>query len=194
MTALRLSIISSAIILTLCPTGCRKSTDTPVPRPVAYPRIEVYPAIYDTVTVHDIMLPVNKGAVIAIDTKNDSNAWINVTYPRYHATLRYTASRHSRGGVTEATDNRLTRMSLNAGGNTTEILELQNPAGIASTIFVTPGATVTPVQILSTDSTRFVISGVLEINSQSATREEIAPVVAAVKEDLIFTAKHISTR
>ena len=85
-------------------------------------------------------------------------------------------------------------MSLNAGGNTTEILELQNPAGIASTIFVTPGATVTPVQILSTDSTRFVISGVLEINSQSATREEIAPVVTAVKEDLLFTAKHISTR
>ena len=184
MTAMRLSIISSAIILTLCMTGCRKNTDTPVPRPVAYPRVEVYPAIYDTVTVHDIMLPV----------KNDSNAWINVTYPRYHATLHYTASRHSRGGVTEATDNRLTRMSLNAGGNTTEILELQNPAGIASTIFVTPGATVTPVQILSTDSTRFVISGVLEINSQSATREEIAPVVTAVKEDLLFTAKHISTR
>lgn len=125
---------------------------------------------------------------------DDGNTWIDVTYPRYRAILRYTLSDHDRATVAKAIDNRLTRMSLNSGGNTTEIIELQSLDGISSTIFVTPGATVTPVQILSTDSTSFLLSGVLEISGDSVTREEISPVVSAVKEDMLYTAKHISHR
>ncbi len=92
----------------------------------------------------------------------------------------------------QAIDNRLTRMSLNTGGNTTEITELKSPAGISSTILVSPEATVTPIQILSTDSTGILLSGALEITGQEATPEEIAPIVNAVKEDIIHTAKHLT--
>ncbi len=194
MTRRAIAISQAIILLAVTAAGCRKNAENPVPRPVAYPRIELYAPDYDSIVTPVVVLPVNKSAVTTVEQKSDSNLWINAVYPRYRATLRYTISSHGSKGLADAIDNRLTRMSLNAGGNTTEIIELQSPAEISSTIFVTPGATVTPVQILSTDSTRFIISGVLEINSPSATREEIAPVVAAVKDDLLYTAKNLSRR
>ncbi len=189
----RIPILLTAITAIIS-AGCRKSTDNPVPRPVAYPRIEVYKPVYDTIDTVGVLLPVNKGATRSIRPNGDGNTWIDVTYPRYRAILRYTLSDHDRATLAKAIDNRLTRMSLNSGGNTTEIIELQSLDGISSTIFVTPGATVTPVQILSTDSTSFLLSGVLEISGDSVTREEISPVVSAVKEDMLYTAKHISHR
>ena len=183
----------TAMAITLTTAACRKATDNPVPRPEAYPRIEAYEAAYDSITAAGgLVVPVNKGAVSEVARNSGKSQWINLSYPRYRATLRYTITTGSARDVKESVDNRLTRMSLNSGGNTTEIIELRTPEGIASTIFVTPGATVTPLQILSTDSATFTMSGVLEIASPTATREEIMPVVAAVKEDLLYTAKHIA--
>lgn len=190
--ASRRSLILLTIIASLCLAGCGGHKDNPVPRPVAYPRVEPYPALYDTICSEGVLLPVNAGATSTLLQKDRQSAWINVGYPRYNATLRYTLSRLHGKELAGAIDNRLTRMSLNAGGNTTEIIELQSLDGIKSTILVTPGAVVTPVQILSTDSAGIMLSGVLEINSPTATPEEISPVVAAVKEDLLYTAKHIS--
>ena len=181
-----------AMAITLTTAACRKPADNPVPRPEAYPRIEAYEAAYDSITAGGLVVPVNKGAVSEVARNSGKSQWINLSYPRYRATLRYTITTGSARDVKESVDNRLTRMSLNSGGNTTEIIELRTPEGIASTIFVTPGATVTPLQILSTDSASFTMSGVLEIASPTATREEIMPVVAAVKEDLLYTAKHIA--
>lgn len=180
------------IMASLWAAACGRSDGNPVPRPVAYPRIERYTAQYDTINAGKVALPVNAFATTDIRQKDRQNTWINVGYPRYRATLRYTLSRLKGEELSRAIENRLTRMSLNAGGNMTEIIELQSLDGIKSTILVTPGAVVTPVQILSTDSTGIMLSGVLEINSTTATPEEISPVVAAVKDDLLYTAKHIS--
>lgn len=180
------------IMASLWAAACGRSEGNPVPRPVAYPRVERYMAQYDTINTGGVALPVNAFATTDIRQKDRQNTWINVGYPRYRATLRYTLSRLSGEELSRAIENRLTRMSLNAGGNMTEIIELQSLDGIKSTILVTPGAVVTPVQILSTDSTGIMLSGVLEINSATATPEEISPVVAAVKDDLLYAAKHIS--
>lgn len=184
-----------ALFLTLSAVAgaCRgNSGETPVPRRTAYPRIEPYPRLYDTIRTGSVTLPVNSAAALTVSDRSATSTWIDAVYPRYGATLRYTVTRLQGKALLDAIDGRLTRMSLNTGGNTTEITETRSPGGICSTVLVSPAATVTPVQILSTDSTTFMLSGVLEITRPDVTADEIAPVVEAVRGDVIHTASHIA--
>lgn len=188
-------LILFALLATVASSCGGGGGDVAVPRPEAYYRVTPYPGRYVDAAVGDVVIPVNSSCEVALDTAANGFIWLDAAYPRYGAVLRFTLSPLSGKELFNAVDNRLTRMSLNSGGNATEIITLSSGSGsVGSTILVSPGATVTPVQILATDSLSFMLSGVLEMSRPDVSREEAAPVVKAVTDDLINAAKKIHKR
>lgn len=164
---------------------------TPVPRPVAYPRIDTY----DTAMVATPQAPLhwlaNAQAVVSIpdrDQSDDGNTrWLNIDYPDYGIIVYCTFSNVAPAQRQQVIDNRVERMSLNAGGNRTEIVELESDGGFHAQLLVTPQGTVNPLQFLATDGDRWVVSGTAFLRSapRPGAEDSIAPTIQAVRGDLL---------
>lgn len=170
--------------------ACSHSDHTPVPRSVAYPRVPVYDSAYVAVPSLPLHLELSANAVTQVDSAHSGSMWINATYPAYNATLHLTLTPVTPATEAEVIANRTERMSLNSGVHPTEITQLTSPAGFRSQVLFTPAGSVTPVQILSV-SPRWVISGALYHPQADSSPDSIAPVLRAVRRDLIHTAKTI---
>lgn len=76
-------------------------------------------------------------------------------------------------------------MSLNSGGNRSELFELETPAGFSGKVLVTAVGTLTPVQFVAYNE-RWVVSGAYFVGEDAAaTPDSIAPAIQAVKRDII---------
>lgn len=167
-----------------------------VPRPAAYPR----PWLYDTLRravpeAAPLLFYANAGAtVIRPSGGNGDGLWLNIAYPRYNATVYCTFTPVSDADRDEVIENRLERMGLNAGGLPSEVLTLDSPGGFHSQLLVTPAESVTPLQFLSTDGDGWVVSGAVYLDHapRAATADSIAPVIDAVKTDLLYALKQLS--
>lgn len=182
--------ISFSFMLTEC-DGNRN--DVAIPRPAAYPRVIAYDTLYTPIDSLPVMFEVNSGATVTRGDETDPHAInkINVVYPRYGATLYCTYTSVTPASAAGVIDNRVERMSLNAGSLSTEISRMTNRHGVGSAILLTPSAKVTPVQFLSTDSATFVLTGALFLSSQPSHTDSIRPVLDAVVADLIHSLKDI---
>ncbi len=151
------------ILLTGDCTG-RTDSSSAVPRRTAYPRIELYDSVYRPVSLTlPVRIMVNDSTTVDIASHGDAATWIDVRYPRYGATLRLTLSRLEGDSLFTAIANRRERIALNAGGLRSTVTELTAPNGLSSEIVATPGAMVTPLQIIATDSTGLLFTGALEM-------------------------------
>jgi len=168
-----------------------KVENNAIPRPEAYHRIIPYDTVYRQVENLPVKMMLNAQADIA--TKySGGNTWIDVTYRRYGAVLHYTLAQSSPKDTEKALANRIERASMNTGGRDSEIIELTSPGGFTSTVIITPGATVTPIQHIATDSKGTLIYGSLEIIHVVNDPEETRPIVEAVTHDVMETAKQLS--
>lgn len=182
------------ILLTGDCTG-RTDNSTAVPRRTAYPRIELYDSVYRQASpTLPVKLMVNDSTIVNIALHGDAATWIDVRYPRYGATLRLTLSRLSGDSLLTAIANRRERMALNAGGLRSTVTELTAPHGLSSEIVATPGAMVTPLQIIATDSASLLISGALEMPPALPDNdpEYYMPIIDGVERDLIHMAKNLT--
>lgn len=186
--------VGLSFLLSDCGTG---SSETAVPRRTAYPRIELYDTSYKMVDELPVELWVNRSADVSRgshDGKSDKN-WINVHYPRYGATLYCTYTSLTTSTASTAIDNRIERMSLNAGDLSTEISRLPLPEGGDATLLVTPESRVTPIQFLATDSVTFMVSGALSFDGrQEVVADSVRPILDAVKNDVLHALTHLKPK
>ncbi len=182
------------ILLTGDCTG-RTDSSSAVPRRTAYPRIEFYDSVYRPVSLTlPVRIMVNDSTTVDIASHGDAATWIDVRYPRYGATLRLTLSRLEGDSLFTAIANRRERIALNAGGLRSTVTELTAPNGLSSEIVATPGAMVTPLQIIATDSTGLLFTGALEMPPAlpGNDAEYYMPIVEGVERDLIHMAKNLT--
>lgn len=181
----------SCIIIAAAAISCTNTgNQAPVPRRVAYPRVELYDSTYVNVTGLPVMFAVNSSTGVKINEKSADTYWINIDYFRYGATVRLTLQMLPKQEIAAAIANRMERAMLDTGGYPTELTELTSPSGVASTIMLTPSATVTPLHFIATDSATFVLSGAVQF--KSADIEANTPAVNAIHADLLHAAKTIT--
>ncbi|MEZ3559385.1 MAG: hypothetical protein K1V86_07970 [Duncaniella sp.] len=166
-------------------------SDEVVPRPVAWPRIEMPDSSYADVHARGLRLRVNKSADVDVSPA-ESGTWIDVGYnvigsPRLYLTLTECGD----GETGAVLANRRERVMLNLGGQRCEVLEFATPAGWECALVVARGSMTTPVQLLAHDRDR-VLSGALTLSlpdSLAADPAMIAPVVDAVERDMTVLLK-----
>ena len=185
----------AAIFILLTGECSGRGEGSAVPRRTAYPRIELYDSTYRQASAAlPLNLMVNDSTTVEIAVHGEAATWIDVIYPRYSATLRLTLSRLSGDSLRHAIDNRHERMALNAGGLRSTVTELAAPGGLSSEIVSTPGAMVTPLQIIATDSTGLLLTGALELTPSANDAEYYLPIIHGVERDLIHMAKNLTVR
>ncbi len=160
-------------------TGCRRSAPVAIPRPTAYPRIELYPPTYHSVDCNGVALAVNDSAVVDAPEPG----WLNLQYPRYGITVALTLTRSTR--LDEVMANRRERMARNVGDAYVTVTELPRAVVLKS-----PEVTLTPLQLLATDSATYVLSGVA-MTPGNVNPDSVAPAVEAVETDLIYLLQHL---
>lgn len=189
MTNIRplLIIVTLAALL----SGCGKKNDTIVPRRTAYPRIQLYDTIYKDLPTKPVTIMVNASTEPELSHRSDTDTWINVRYPRYQSTLSLTLLEISGEPLLDAIDNRSERMALNLNGVKYQPFRTSD-SHISAIMPVAESPCVTPVQILATDYSSFLLTGALTFDGDTVRDiEEIAPVVSAVKDDIIYMINHL---
>ncbi|MDE6322116.1 MAG: hypothetical protein K2L93_07440 [Muribaculaceae bacterium] len=173
---------------------------TPVPKPTAYPRLPIYDTAMVVVEQAPVHWLANAQAQVALPERSGSDdgstRWLNIDYPDYGIILYCTFTNVDPLKREEVIVNRTERMSLNAGGNSTEIIELESDGGFHSNLLVTSHGTVNPLQFLSTDGDRWVVSGTafLKHAPRPGTEDSIAPAIQAVQADLLRSLTHLKLR
>ncbi len=127
-------ILSAGRLAVLAAAGCavvagcvRGGGSSPVPRPEAYPRIDLYPSFYRAVDLPDgRVIQVNDSAGVDVDAEG----WVNISYPKYGVTVNCTLTRVSEATVGDVLSNRDERMALNTGDTYGEVMRLGVSAGI----------------------------------------------------------------
>lgn len=182
----------AALLAVSISSGCRRGgSDSTVPRPIAYPRIQVPDSAYNPVDVSGVTLMVNKSADVNVSS-NGKGAWIDVAYGGFATPRLYLTLTECTPGETEGVmANRHERMDLNIGGQRCELTELTTPNGWQCELAVARGAMVTPVQILAGDRTR-VLSGALTLSLPDSLLPDplaVAPIVDAIARDMLVMLK-----
>lgn len=182
-----LSLLAGIFLLSGCSQG-EKAVN--IPRPEAWPRVDLYTEKMDTVAGVPLLFEANADA-LSSSRREDAGWWVNVRYPLYHATLYVSITPVDTTSEQEVIDNRVERISRNIGGRTTEMTELTTPSGFHASVTMTRMASVTPVQFIATLPGMWVVSGSLALDQAPASPDSIAPVLEAVHGDVIRMLQHL---
>lgn len=181
----RLFYIVILCVAILC--GCNGRQQNAVPRPVAYPRVQLADTFFcklDSAAALVDML-VNTQAKQIVGRHHTDAFWIDLIYDIYNgAVMHLTIQSLSSAELKGAMANRMQRIEMNVGAGQTQLTELDN--GIFEGIVVKAAAAdVTPLQFLATDNKSLLVYGSLEMPSGSGDAEMVSPIVNAVENDMI---------
>lgn len=172
-----------------------------IPRRTVYPRIEICDSTYKPYSyAKNPIIEVNAHAKFSQGIDGSKGTFSSIFYPSYDPRKGVRVECTTRrwkdiDNLTHDLKLRHERIALNVGSNEARVTTLTSPDGITSTIVTSPASTVTPVQLLSTDSTTFVFSAVLFIPDREGVEPEYyAPIVSGVERDLIHMAKTMRQR
>ncbi|MCC8175192.1 MAG: hypothetical protein LIO91_01990 [Bacteroidales bacterium] len=182
-----LGILGGILLLESCSQG-EKAVN--IPRPEAWPRVDLYTEKMDTVEGLPLLFEANTDA-LATTSREDAGWWVNVRYPQYRATLYISMTPVDAATEQKVIDNRVERISRNIGGRTTEMTELTTPSGFHASVTMTRTASVTPVQFIATLPQMWVVSGSLALDKAPSSPDSIAPVIEAVQGDVIRMLQHL---
>lgn len=185
-----LSLLICLLAVAIADSCTERGRNDAVPKPEGWPRISMPGDSYSTYTVGPVRLGFNSDAAVSIDRKDGDSWWITVTYPQFrNATLYLTLSSTPPAELGDALANRRERMELNAGGATTVLTELTSAGNWHCELAETGTSLTTPVQLLATDSAH-ILSGAFYLNlPPGSSADSIAPVVRAVRDDMIHLLK-----
>lgn len=183
MTFFRLLI---CIMLSAVLDSCSHKGDScAIPKPTAYPRVADYGSNYHAVDSLPVYIEVNSAAGI----HRKSRYWVDVNYPAYDATIYFSITPTSPDSLSLIIENRRNRMDLNiSDAPNATIAEVKSPA-FSSILLYSPQTRATPLQFLSSDGLRWVVSGVVFFKSvpNDASTDSIGPMVETIKRDLTHT-------
>lgn len=183
--------IALLTLISISSCGSRQDQGS-VPKPEAWPRIELPSTDYQTYAIGPAELQFNSSVQVETERKDNKNWWITARYPQYRTVAIYlTLSDEDTKNISQVIDNRRERMELNAGGATTIVTELTSAGGWHCELTETRTSLTTPIQLLATDSTT-VLSGALYLNLPADTSvDSIAPIIGAVRDDMLFLLKNL---
>lgn len=131
----------------------------------------------------------NSSAILETDSLlADGSRWITVCYPRYGVRLYITAAVVSPEKMEGAVENRVERMALNSAGQPGELTEFVSSAGVPAKVLVTPRGSAHPVQLIMADDPHGILltaTAVFENPAASANPDSVAPVIEALRRDMI---------
>lgn len=188
----RIAGLTGLTALLLLTTACGgRGSDAAVPRPVAWPRVEMPDSSYAVVYARGLRLHVNESAGVNVSPV-DGGAWIDVGYSAIGSPHLYlTLTECGPEGTGAVLANRQERVMLNLGGQRCEITEFATPAGWECTLVVARGSMTTPVQLLAHDRHR-VLSGALTLSLPDSLATDpamIAPMIDALERDMTVLLK-----
>lgn len=181
-----------AISIILLTTACR---ETATPRPDGYFRIDAYPATYKEVKVGNITLNINDSALCNVPPgaeDNNGTEWLNITYPRYNATiyLSYITLHNNLDRLMAESIELVYRQNVN-----TEQVEAiayeDEAAGLHATLFALSPESATPIQFIATDSTQYLLRGALYFDSP-VKADSVAPSLQYIEEDIMVLIENIT--
>lgn len=179
----------AAILSSIVFSDCSDGGKAAVPLPPAYPRVQLYDTVYTVVPeAAPVRFLVNASATVAIpDRKEGKSRWVNISYPRYNAVMYCTFTPVTDSDRELVIANRAERMSLNTGDLPSEIITVDSHGGFHGQLLVTQSGSVTPIQFISTDGARWVVSGAVYLANpgRAAASDSIAPVIEALRVDAI---------
>lgn len=184
--ALHLLLASAIVFL----SGCLSAGgDRPVPRRVAYHRVEAYDSVYVGVAQsRHVNLEVNASAVVSVPRDSAGIVWVDVRYPRYNAVLHLTVTEASGEALARIAANREERFARDTEGMRVTVTEVDNNFAEVW-IGRGRGLTVTPLHLMATDGATFFLSGALELNGNPSSVEASLPVVDAVYNDMVHLGR-----
>lgn len=153
-----------------------------IPRRVAYPRVYAYPDSFVAIDSLPLALQANAGAVVSRPRPN----WVDIAYPAYGAVVHLTILDTDPNHLAAELDNRRQRIDLNLNGAAASARTIDN-GRFQSLIVTATDPIATPVQVLATDNSRYVVSGsaYFEHLSPLANRDSLAPMVSRIEADLV---------
>lgn len=181
------------IIALLSLTACSRHRPDPVPRPEALPRVSVLAPSYSPAGLGGDLTAMVHDSALVTHPRPD---WTNLAYPAYAATVNCTYTRVDASTLASTLDNRMERLTLNAGDAAGEMLSMELPRGGGALLMVMRGRCVTPVQFIATDSASWVLSGSAVMEAAATRPELVRPRVDALAADLtklLHTLTHASS-
>ncbi|MGN0220473.1 MAG: hypothetical protein ACI4AX_09360 [Muribaculaceae bacterium] len=178
---MKLPLICVITLAATCATACGGHDDTATPRRRAYQRIEAYAPEYTAVDSLPVRLLVNSSATVSRPRRD----WVNVSYPRYNATIFISVTETDSGNIDDVIANRIERIALNAGDVRVDALDIDN-GRFSSTLYDAPAAVAMPLQFVATDGKSLVVSAsVFFDNADRITSlDSVAPAIEAIRRDL----------
>lgn len=185
--------------LTLLLTACGSdSSDSYVPKPKGYPRIDLPPHRYQTLEpVHPYQFEYNQIARILPDTFARSEPhWIFVNYPKFQASVQLTY-KPVRNDI-----NRLRSMledsyKLAARHNiraySIEQRKIRLKSGLEASLIDLSGEVPSQVQFVVTDSTTHFLRGALYFNT-ATQNDSLQPVIQYIRQDMLHMLNTLKWR
>lgn len=169
-------------LLAACATGCRDNGGTPVPRPRAYPRIDVPDSAFTTLSADGVAMAVNTSASV----RRGQNNGLDIAYPRLNSTLYISINRYrDNQELARAIANRNQRMALNTGSERVRTDEFTNDAGFFCRMISAGGASAIPVQFTAAGPGRTLVSGAAVFSVPVASADSVAPASRALQRDIL---------
>lgn len=176
-------LVALVVLFAACSCSQREKS---VPRPNAFPRIEIYDSIYKLLPEFPMKLAVNAGTVITHIESHD-NDWWDIRYPRYNGTLHLSVVTVSPSAEDEMVNSRIERMELNLGGaKVTEEEFFTVDSAFRVLLLHEPGYTPTPVQFIALGNGT-IVNGVFRFDGMEILPDSVAPVVRSVVRDIKHT-------
>ncbi len=188
-------IIVTVSFFSFCECRNQGNDEVAVPRRVGYPRIRLCDTLYKPADITPLYLEVNAEAVVIEKTTESGSEsyWFDINYPAYNGTIYCTLSKTSRLTVSEIIANRLERISLNLGNDGQHESIALKKGNVSSQVITTRGNMVSPIMFIATDNQNWVFSGTFNFNaSQKLNYDSVAPIINAVKKDIVHTISSIN--
>jgi len=187
--------IVAAVCAALCSCGDKSGDkDMLLPRREAYPRLMVYDSVYTVLDSLPLHIEVNSSTTASVERRENGVFWITQSYPAYGISVYYTLTPVSERSFTQSLGRSLGRMADNCGSVQVKRYEALSRSGFRHFVVLAQDINPFPVQFVSTDRSRWVISaaatytgGVLPLSYDSIT-----PVLRSVERDMVHTLNTLS--
>jgi gliding motility-associated lipoprotein GldD len=185
--------------LLACGSGeSSSSSDSYVPKPRGYPRLDLPPHAYRPVEAgHPYTFEVNRAAVVRPDSFAGAEPdWIFISYPRFGASIQLTY-KPVRGDLNRLRPMLADAYKLAAKHNVMaqSIVErpLRTTLGLRATVIELSGEVPSPVQFITTDTTTHFLRGALYLNT-ATENDSLAPVIEYLRADVLHLLNTLQWR
>lgn len=183
---------AATIILSLMLTACTGGEHS-VPKPEAYPHIEMPAHDFEIMNVGDTGIVINTGTTASVEVRGKGNTWVTIKYPvGFEANVYLSVINVThQDSVTQIMANRRERMALNLAGSEGVLTTLVSEGGWDCEMVTSHTSLSTPVQLLARKDDK-IVSGALYMQLPAGTApDSVTPVIDSVSLDILTMLKSL---